>query len=45
MAIERRLGSDMLNKLDWVAGTSTGAVLALALVKGNIENLMNVIEH
>lgn len=37
MHLERKLGSSFWEKIDWVAGTSTGGILALALAK-SIEN-------
>lgn len=33
MHLEKKLGSSLWDKIDWVAGTSTGAILALALAK------------
>ncbi len=33
-ALERLLGEPVLNHFDWVAGTSTGGILALALACG-----------
>nr|CAD2190155.1 unnamed protein product [Meloidogyne enterolobii] len=34
MIIERNLGADLWPLIDWVAGTSTGSILACALAKG-----------
>ncbi|CAK5080698.1 unnamed protein product [Meloidogyne enterolobii] len=35
LIIERNLGKDLWPLIDWVAGTSTGAILACALAKGH----------
>lgn len=36
MHLEKKLGSLLWDKIHWIAGTSTGAILALALAKSII---------
>lgn len=38
MHLERKLGSLLWDKIDWIVGTSTGAVLALSLAERKFYN-------
>lgn len=38
LLIERRLGIPLMGVVDWIAGTSTGSIIALVLAQGTVDN-------
>lgn len=42
MHLERKLGSLLYDKIDWVAGTSTGAIVALSLAQRILNNFYKI---
>lgn len=37
LLIERRLGIPLMGVVDWIAGTSTGSIIALVLAQGTVD--------
>lgn len=38
LLIERRLGIPLMGVVDWIAGTSTGSIIALVLAQGTVDH-------